>query len=436
MGKSKWTQPLIAVGILAALAFWGMGLTDKLPIQLFAGVMLGYILTRSRYGFAGGVKRLYMRGEGSLTRALIVLVAVTAIVFMGFQWSAHIGGALPAYLAQEGDKVIPGTQNVYFTNIATIVGAFIFGIGMILAGGCGSGTLADLGEGEGRALIAFIFFVIGAAPGHYARWWVDQTAVGKVGFRIYLPEHFGYVGALLITLAILAAIYALTLWYENRRKREGTYIDPVGDYEDFEKPLETNSKEIKFFSYETYHKIFVERWSFLVGSFALAIGAIFVMAGTHKAWGVSTPLISLNVALFRGFIDFPQEAFASFLKKSDEGILQLLQDGGTVRNIGMFFGCAVAFLLANRFKFNFSFNKKDGLYFAFGGLLLGFGSRFALGCNLGAFYSSVTNFSMSGWVFMIFMALGGIFALKVFAGRVCTVGTLRKDQLAQLKNKK
>lgn len=434
MGKSRWAQPIIGIIILIGLVFFGMTLSNKLPIQLLAGVMLGYILTRSRYGFAGGIKRIYMRGEGSLTRALIVLVLITAIVFMGIQWSAQLGGAVPAYLAKAGEKVIPGTQNVYFTNIATIVGAFIFGIGMILAGGCGSGTLADMGEGEGRALIAFIFFVIGAAPGHFARWWVDRTDLGKVGFRMYLPEHFGYLGALFITILILAGIYALMLWYENKRKREGTYMDPKGDYEEFEKPL-SNEKQTKLFSYETYHKLFVERWSFMTGSFVLAIGAIFVLASLGSAWGVSTPLITLNVGLFRGFIDFPQEAFASHLAKTEGGLVQLLQDGGTVRNIGMFFGCALAFLLANRFKVNFKFNKKDSLYFAVGGLLLGFGSRFALGCNLGAFYSSVTNFSMSGWVFMIFMALGGLFALKVFAGRVCTVGTLRKDQLAKMRKK-
>lgn len=436
MKKAKWTQPIIGLMILVGLIAFGATLSGKLPIQLLAGVMLGYILTRSRYGFAGGIKRIYMRGEGSLTRALIVLILITTIVFMGIQWSAQLGGAVPAYLAKSGDKIIPGTQNVYFTNIATVVGAFIFGIGMILAGGCGSGTLADMGEGEGRALIAFIFFVIGAAPGHYARWWIDnRTAIGKVGFRAYLPDYFGYLGSLFVVILILAVIYGITLWYENKRKKEGTYLDSKGDYEDFEKPIKSEGP-IKFFSYETYHKLFVERWSFMVGSFVLAIGAIFVLASLGSAWGVSTPLITLNVGLFRGFIDFPKEAFASHLAKTDGGLLQLLKDGGTIRNIGMFFGCGVAFLLANRFNFNFKFNKKDGLYFALGGLLLGFGSRFALGCNLGAFYSSVTNFSVSGWVFMIFMALGGLFALKVFAGRVCTVGTLRKDQLKKLKDKK
>lgn len=79
-----------------------------------------------------------MRGEGSLSKALIVLLLVTAFVIMGIQWKVAADGAMPAYLATEGQAIIPGTTNVYFTNLATVVGGFIFGVGMMLAGGCGS----------------------------------------------------------------------------------------------------------------------------------------------------------------------------------------------------------------------------------------------------------------------------------------------------------
>ena len=56
-------------------------------------------------------------------------------------------------------------------------------------------------------------------------------------------------------------------------------------------------------------------------------------------------------------------------------------DGGTIRNIGLVLGSLIAFLLVGRFSFKFSMSTKDAAYFAAGGLLMGFGARFAKGCN-------------------------------------------------------
>lgn len=411
-------QPVIALIILVALTALGFYLSSLkaiLPFYLFAGVLLGYILTRARFGFAGGIKRIYMRGEGTLSKALIVLMLITAIVVMGIQWSAASNGAVASHLASEGDAIIPGTTNVYFTNIATVFGGFIFGIGMMLAGGCGSGTLADFGEGSGRALIAFIFFVIGAAPGHYFRQIIDKTAIGKIGFQIHLPQVFGYFGALLVTVILLGFLYWLVVSYENKRKEDGTYLDPKGDYEDFELPLE-KSKEHGFFSYENYHTLFVERWSFVVGALALAAMAIFVLVTTGKNWGVSTALVTWHVAILDAIgIQLPAEYFQSHLDKVHAG---LLLDGGTIRNIGMILGSTVSFLLAGRFAFDFKVSKRDAFYFALGGLLLGLGARIGLGCNIGAMYAAITSFSASGWVFLLAMSLGAITAIKLFTEKV------------------
>jgi hypothetical protein len=417
--KRPFLQPIIGGALSFGAIFFAAylaGLKENLPLNLFAGVVLGYILTRSRFGFAGGIKRIYMRGEGSLSKALLVLILVTSFIIMGIQWKAAAGGAVPEYLAADGQSIIPGTANVYFTNLATIVGGFIFGVGMMLAGGCGSGTLADFGEGSGRALIAFIFFVVGAAPGQYTREVFDKTVLGKIGYQLHLPQMFGYFGAFLITVILLAVIYWIVVHYENMRKQEGTYMDPKGDYEDFELPLDNRDKD-SFFSYQTYHKLFVERWSFTVGALALALGAVFVLVTTDKNWGVSTALVTWNVALFQSLgFEFPVEYFQSHIDKVNAG---LLSDGGTILNIGLFLGSMLSFLLANRFSFNFDFSKKDAFYFGLGGLMLGFGSRLGLGCNIGAMYASISSFSFSGWIFLIAMTLGGIVGMKAFAGKVC-----------------
>ena len=154
----------------------------------------------------------------------------------------------------------------------------------------------------------------------------------------------------------------------------------------------------------------------MVGTFVLAAFAVFVMVTTNKPWGVSSPLVTLDVAILQKLgISFSPENFGGILKKVNGG---LLADGGTVRNIGTFFGCMVAFLLANRFKVDFNFRFTDACYYAVGGAMLGFGSRFAYGCNIGAMYSAITSFSFSGWIFLISMALGGVAGMLIFAGKV------------------
>jgi len=97
----------------------------------------------------------------------------------------------------------------------------------------------------------------------------------------------------------------------------------------------------------------------------------------------------------------------------------LLADSTLIRNIGTIVGALIGMLLAGKFTFSLSFNR-DTLYFAIAGLMLGFGSRAAGGCNAGALYAGIASFSLSGWVFLIFMTVGGILGMKLFAGRVST----------------
>ena len=90
----------------------------------------------------------------------------------------------------------------------------------------------------------------------------------------------------------------------------------------------------------------------------------------------------------------------------------------SIRNIGIVGGAAIAFLLAGRFKFDFNFKLKDTAFYALGGSLMGYGAKVGGGCNVGALYSGISNFSLSGWLFMVSLIIGGMIALKLFEGKV------------------
>lgn len=406
------------VVVLVGLGFYLNNVKGALAMHLLAGVVMGYVLSRARFGFAGGVKRIYVRGEGSLTKALLIMFGVTMFITFGIQWMAAQNGAVPEYLASANESIIPGTQNVAFANLGTVIGGILFGIGMIFAGGCASGTLTDLGEGEGRALITLIFFILGSAPGEVARNVLDGSKIGKIGGQVYLPEVFGFFGALAISLIGLAVIFYLIVRYERKRQKAGTYSDPYGDWEDFEKPLTADSSLTR--GQKVYHQLFVERWTFLKGAMLIAVVWVFILVTQNKPWGVTSAFSKMAVFVGQQFgMEFTNPKLVEI--SQELGTDSILLDGGTIRNFGLVMGALVAFLLANRFKVNFHFKVKDAGYFVVGGLLMGFGARLAKGCNAGALFSAMSTFSISGWVFLVAMAVGGVVALKVFAGKACTI---------------
>jgi len=47
------------------------------------------------------------------------------------------------------------------------------------------------------------------------------------------------------------------------------------------------------------------------------------------------------------------------------------------------------------------------IIFAIGGFMMGFGTRLSNGCNVGALYTPIAQFSLSGWFYLIVVATGG-----------------------------
>lgn len=371
---------------------------------------LGYVLTRGAFGFAGGVKRVYITGEGGLTIALIAMFTITTLFTLGVQW-AQEQGRVPM-----GDKGVFGIDNVYPITLSLIIGAFLFGFGAIMAGACASGCLTDIGEGYGRAMIAFVFFILFSIPGEMARAALDASTSGLQIPAVHLPAKLGYVGAVIACLVGYGIMYLLVWGYEQRRKREGSHEEVYTPPELRYIPGDADGRTDKAFSYRFWHNLFCTRWTFMTSAIMLGILWIFVLMSTGKAWGVTSAFTTLDVWLANlAGITFDAE----WAEKANKHVAGgLINDGGTVRNVGILLGAAFALLLAGRFRFNFSFSGRDALIYAVGGALMGFGARLANGCNIGALFSGLSVGSLSGWVFGIFLVLGSATALKIFEGRV------------------
>ncbi len=413
--KAIINKPQFVVGfaiILAMVIFtiYVSANNPKLGLYLITGLALGYIMQRSRFGFAGGIKRIYVTGDSSLTKALMFMLTISIIITAAIHYGAFAGGAEVAFRAVGGVRIIPGTQFIKPINLLTVLGGIMFGIGMMFGGGCASGTLTDAGEGEGRALVTLFFFITGALGGEYAMGFLKSTVLYTWSTKVYLPDSFGYMGAIIISLLACFAVYIFAKWYENKRKIANTLILP--EYDDWEKEL-TETVEYKFFSKETYHKFFVKRWSFYTGAVFVAAMFEVIILTTGSSWGVTTAFVNWGAWIYQslGLIDVSKwKSFASQMDTINGGFMN---DPDSMRNLGLIIGALISPLLAGHFSFKKKFKVKDAAFYAVGGLLMGYGARLAMGCNIGAFYSAVANFSLSGWVFMLALIVGGIIGVKL-----------------------
>lgn len=415
----SYNQVWIGLAVLVAAFAIGLPLADSassFTLFLMTGLALGYILTRSRFGYAGGIKRVWITGEGSLTKALVITFALASIAAAGVHWGAAQAGAVAAKVAGEGDSIIPGTQSVVPISIGLVVGGLLFGAGMIMAGGCASGTLSDFGEGMVRVVFSLPMFIVGSVIGVWATFEFESTSIGTWGTQIYLPDSLGYIGAVVFTLACLLAVYAITRWYEQKRKAMGQYAVEEWGPEEKELPEAPADEPYKFFSARTFHTLFRTRWTFTTGAVLIAFMFAFILVTTKKSWGVTGVFAEWGVwALNLVGINLTHPAFTGVNTAVDAG---LVNSGLGVRNVGIILGAAVALLLASRFAWNRQFNMRDAAIYMIGGLLMGIGARLAHGCNVGALFSGISNLSLSGWVFGIALWAGALGALKFLNGKL------------------
>lgn len=403
--KGQATAGFIIILAIAAfsLFFWKVNIQYD-SLHLVTGVALGYVLSRSRFGFAGGIKRVYVTGEASLTTALVVMFSIATIATGAIHYSG----------------LVQYTPFINPVSLGLVLGGLLFGVGMILAGGCASGTLTDAGEGEGGAWIGLIFFILGSVLGIYVRDGFNATSLGQMATPVYLGDIFGVPGAIFVSVLVLFGIFWFTKSYENKRKAAGAFEETT--FADFEAPIKDKGP-FKLFSFNTYHKFFVERWTFMTGGILLAFLFVFIIYTAGMTWGVTGVFTSWGVAFLQLFgLEFTGPGFASAVADVEKGLL--LQNIG-MRNVGLILGALVYFLTAGRFKLNLKLKLKDVGFYAFGGLLMGIGARMANGCNVGALFSGIANLSLSGWVFLVTMCLGGLFSLKVFAGKASNVPVIR-----------
>ncbi|QAT40944.1 YeeE/YedE family protein [Clostridium sp. JN-9] len=412
-GKSlKTIQEVLGFAAIILILILGNSfLKTDIFFRLVVGLGFGYALSRAYTGFAGSVNRAYNTGSTKLMRNLMFMFFITCMLTSAFLFKGDVN----SYKLW-----------VNPINLGLLLGAMLFGFGMAFSSCCATGTMTDLVTGFPRAFTTLIFFGIGVFIGYpvqnTAAWikksWFTTPVGSKQAGGVFLPDLFkwdglqGYLGALLLTAVFCGIVIALSHVYESKRKANKTYTGmPMENYQDQIEPFD--DKNYKLVSDTTYDRLFVKPWTLKQGAVIIAILFTLLMGITKAGWGASTPYgIWFGKVLM--LFGVPAGSLASFAKMSPDAFNQpFFQNAVSVQNIGIILGTLIYFLTAGEFVKTFTsamhLTFREALLFALGGLTMGFGTRLANGCNVGALYTPIANFSLSGWIFLAFMVIGGIF---------------------------
>ncbi len=197
-------QPVLGILtllLLLPLAFWysRLGYARQAGFLLF-GVAFGMLFQRSRFCLVRAFREPFMTGEAEHTRAAALALILSMLGFT-------ILKAMD--LKDATDWVFAG----FWTG--GLVGGLLFGLGMVLAGGCGAGSIWRAGEGHMKLWVAVVFFAVG---GSLSRLILVQTQLlQKLGTAVFLPNVVGWQRAMLLVVALMLSWYVFATWNERSR---------------------------------------------------------------------------------------------------------------------------------------------------------------------------------------------------------------------------
>ncbi|WP_455222754.1 YeeE/YedE family protein [Kaarinaea lacus] len=451
--NTKWAYGIVAFFALISIGTYAYNeYYIYLSVYLWFGFVYGMCLQYGRFCFSSAFRDLFAVGVPRMAVGIMIATVLFALV--------------SAFVSATGLSTFHAAP----TSIHAVIAGLIFGIGMVFAGGCASGSLYKTGEGNGVALVVILSIsVTQALFADVAGWfnylvpeswhqsavskglpetinagdgWVDQYLAGYVWDQPVMTyatmmgqSNDSVVGAFfgnVLIGVIIPAIMLLMIVYAFWSRR--AYM----------------ARQLKIKSQTTWKDELMGYWTMIMASKRTAIAGLIlgifcglqmlVTQGLRVKFGVQnagTLLerlgldygVSVNGTVFDPgywYVTTQEAQWVgwAFNKMGADnmdniyfgfvnGIPNPAVNPADWMSLALIGGAAVMALLNNEFKF-----KKPtwelAVWAVIGGALMGIGSRLGLGCNVGAFFVRVSQGDVSGWLFGLGMIGGAYIGVKFF----------------------
>lgn len=320
---------------------------------IICGALLGFILQRGRFCIVGAYRDLILARDGRMLLATFIVIAIQSV---------------GVFLLWDTGKIVLETGP--FPWLGTIVGGLIFGVGMVLAGGCATGTWYRAGEGLIGSWIALFGYMVGAAVTKFG-------VLAPLGNKLtsyktsdaYIFETFGISKWYLVVL-LVGIVGALVVRELKKPKLAVARL----------KPKKTGLAHVLF--EKAWHPFVTAA---LVGLVAIIAWPLSEATGRNAGLGITTPTAKT----------------LQYLVTGDKAFI----DWGVFLVLGIFIGSFIAAKGSGEFRFRLP-DKITLRNNAVGGLTMGFGASIAGGCTIGNGLVNSAIFAWQGWAAMACFLLG------------------------------
>ncbi len=198
-------QPYLGGLIIVAAtgAFYLYSAFEKTQIGglLCFGLLIGLVMHRSRFCFVRAFRCPFMTGDAEMVRVVAMSLMIYGLGSAVIKWS----------------YIQPDTMGVYHPFwMGSLMGGLIFGIGMMLAGGCASSTLWRIGEGHTKLVVTLVAFSLTnpLALNLIKTSGLDDT----LGKGVFMPGVFTWHLGLPLFMGFLLFWALVAIWNEKTEK--------------------------------------------------------------------------------------------------------------------------------------------------------------------------------------------------------------------------
>ena len=351
--------------------------TLVLSLSFFLSVILGALMQRTHFCTMGAISDGVLMGDWTRMRQWVLAMAVA---ILGFALLVATGQLNPAQTPYGGSR---------WLWLSTLVGGLLFGVGMVIASGCGARSLVRLGGGNLKSLV--VLLVMGLSALATLRGITAVLRVNSVDLWFWdatvpatLPQLFvkWFEAPVIPMTLLLAGVTALALWGWISRDR-----------------------------------------SFRLGVQGLA--GLGVGLAVVAMWWVSASLghviehpetlAEMYLATNSGraeslsFVGPVAYALDWLLFFSDKNKVLTL---GIASVAGVVLGSWGAARMTRTFRWEGFANVADLGHHLLGAVLMGIGGVTAVGCTIGQGISGVSNLSLGSLSALASMALGAVLGLR------------------------
>jgi uncharacterized membrane protein YedE/YeeE len=347
--------PLTAL-LAAFFLFLALSVSIRQAVLMLVGVGMGAALAGARFGFTTGWRQLIEQRnpQGVAGQVLLLaLASLAALPLLGQFSELHAALGPPS--------------------VSLLLGAFVFGLTMQIADGCGSGSLYKAGLGVPLNMGILPLFALGSFLGSvHLDSWLSLGQMAPVSFS----AEYGTGGALALTLALLAAVLvAVRLW--------------VGAGQSW----------------------FDKRWVW--GAVALAVLATLNLLLAGQPWGVvyGFGLWAAKISVALGAFDPTVNVFWGQAGNAQRLTQTVFMDVTTITNIGILGGAL--WVSAKAPAGSKPLTNQQWVIGLIAGFVMGYSSRLAFGCNIGAMLSGISTGSLHGWLWVPLAFAGTLIGVRV-----------------------